>query len=811
MTLRSLPIVVLLACALLPWRVQAQQPSFSPKHGFYDEPLELAITTSDGQDIRYTLDGTEPTADSPLYTEPLRVSSTTVVRAASFVGDARLSFVATATYLFVDDILKQGNSPEGYPDTWGRYTTISGTAVADYEMDPEMTNDPKLRTKIAEGLKSLPVVSIVTAPGNLFSHENDSVTGGIYIFTGPPVGDPTGHGWTRPASVEMFRPSGTTGADFSTTCGLRLHGGHGRLPEKNPKHSFRLVFKEQYGPKSLKQPLFGDGEPAKFDQLVLRCHFGNSWQHWDEGNRKKAQYARDVWARRMQRRMGHTSVNALYVNVFVNGMYWGMYNLAERVDDQFGKDHLGGSKDDIDVIKIEEDGGNHIEASEGTLDAWKQMTALAAVVGGRSPGSVGGDISVATPEEAYQVLQDSLLDIDNFIDYMLINQYGGNTDWDHHNWYAVRRHGTDSQGFRLLCWDSEIIEENVNENVLGKNNGSSFPTGIFHNLLNNDDFARRYLRRAKVVLADDGPLGEASVVELWDSLYNNIHQALYAEAARWGDYRRDVHQYTSRGQLYTVDDQYETERQRLLTQYFPYRNGNVLKQITSLVNIDDFEAPEGWERLTSQMFREWDGNSADSQPKDKNVNVDWNMGVEAGSGTAVAGFGNVEYNRYADISGYDSLVLRGRGGALRVLANRLVDHGPYKQITVNFNDRDPHWDNELGAVVIPLSHIKDAPTNEGVERHDDFVHLHVLKVNWGNSANVSGAYLVPRETPGPDCDVNGDGVVDVADISAIISFMAGDTGNSETDDESPGTRADVNGDGTVDVADISTVISFMAQ
>ena len=121
-------------------------------------------------------------------------------------------------------------------------------------------------------------------------------------------------------------------------------------------------------------------------------------------------------------------MNALYVHLFLNGMYWGLYNLAERVDEQFGKDHIGGDKSDIDVIKIEEDGGNHIEASAGTLDAWNLMTET---------------VTKATDEAYYQQL-DTLLDIDNFIDYMIINQYAGNTDWDHHNWYAIRRHNTEN-------------------------------------------------------------------------------------------------------------------------------------------------------------------------------------------------------------------------------------------------------------------------------------------------------------------------------------------------------------------------------
>ncbi|MBQ1759680.1 MAG: CotH kinase family protein, partial [Prevotella sp.] len=429
-------------------------------------------------------------------------------------------------------------------------------------------------------------------------------------------------------------------------------------------------------------------------------------------------------------KLGRTSVNALYVHLFLNGMYWGLYNLAERVDEQFGKDHIGGDKSDIDVIKIEEDGGNHIEASAGTLDAWNLMTET---------------VTKATDEAYYQQL-DTLLDIDNFIDYMIINQYAGNTDWDHHNWYAIRRHNTEnalSEGFRFLCWDSEIILENERENVLSKNNGAQSPTGIFQQLLRNDDFARRYLRRAKQLLKDDGLLGQESVVAVWDSLYHTISTALYDEAARWGDYRRDVHRWQTAGQLYTVDNHYMAERNRLLTQYFPVRTDNVLNQITSYVNIDDFEMPDGWEPLMASMFHEWDGSGINAKPLDKQVKVDWNFNTNAGGGTAIAGFVNVDHNQFADLSAYDKLVLRGTGDGLRILANRLVAHGPWKQINVSFNSYDPYWDSDLQAIVLPLEDLKNAPTNEGRTRNDAFVHLNALKVDWSSMVNVRGAYLIP--------------------------------------------------------------------
>ena len=708
---------------LLATMMAEAQPKFSKPHGLYsDRSITVAI---EGTDVHYTLDGSTPTAASQRYTEPLHLEQSTVVRAVEVIGDS-LSPVATATYIFTSSVLAQPDNPKGYPDTWGEYTQIWGTATADYGMDPEMTGNRQLAQKIVNGLSDLPILSIVTDRDNLFSHEPDEETGGIYIFTGPPVGDATGHGWTRPASIELI--GGPQNHDLSTTCGLRLHGGHGRLAEKNPKHSFRLVFKEMYGPKTLQYPVFGDDEPSKFDQLVVRCHFGNAWQHWSESNRTKAQYTRDVWARRMQRRISGLGVNALYVHLFLNGMYWGLYNMAERVDEQFGKDHLGGKKSDIDVVKIEEDGGNHIEAAEGTLDAWEQMVETAT--------------RAATDESAYQQL-DTLLNVDAFIDYMLINQYGGNTDWDHHNWYAIRRRGEDSQGFRFLCWDTEIIFESARENVLSKNNGNAFPTGIFQNLLHNDDFARRYLRRAKELLAKDGLLGEQSVVEVWDSLYNTISGAIYAEAARWGDYRRDVHQWQSRGQLYTVDNHYMAERQRLLTEYFPVRTDNVLSYIMNYVDIDDFEAPDDWTKFTASMFHEWNGTGANAEPTATTVNTEWNLNRNVNGGGTVAGFSSVSYKLFADVSLYDKLVLRGKGSGLRILANRLTDHGPYKQIIVSFNSSDPYWDTALQAVVLPLTDLKTTTTNEGKTRNDSFVHINAMKVNSGSNANVTAAYLVP--------------------------------------------------------------------
>ena len=248
------------------------------------------------------------------------------------------------------------------------------------------------------------------------------------------------------------------------------------------------------------------------------------------------------------------------------------------------------------------------------------------------------------------------------------------------------------------------------------------------------------------------------MVELWDSLYNTVAKAVYVESARWGDYRRDVHQYNGGSYpLYTVDDHYMSERNRLLTEYFPKRSNIALTNINTYVQnltgtyFDDWEVPSHWVSMTASMFHEWDGTGADAQPLDKQINVEWKLNMSAGSGDAVMMSGNVSHNQYADLTPYDTLVLRGTGSGLRVIANRLVDHGPYKQIVISFNENNPYWNAEWQAIFLPLADLSKTLTNEGVEREDDFVHVNALKVEYGGGGvNLRNAYLVPSAAQGVD-------------------------------------------------------------
>ena len=568
--------------------LRAEAPTFSIPHGIYHEAFRLSITSPvQGATLYYTDDGSDPREKGQLYDGSLNINSTKVIRSAVLVGDTVWSDVATASYIFPQSLLSQGNKPFGYPQYWGKYCQISGIAIADYEMDPEITGNKTYSTYVTEGIQTLPIVSLVTDRGNLLNSENDSIKGGIYIYTGCPVGDGTGRGWERPVSFELI--GGSANYDLTVDCCLKLHGGHGRLPEKNPKHAFRLHFKGDYGPKSLKYRVFGKRAPKKFDALVLRTFFGYSWQHWDNAQRNKAQYARDLWTRETQAKFGDPISTGQYVHLFLNGLYWGMYNLCERVDSKYCSNRFGGLEEDWDVAEVDGGAGNYHAAIpvSGTIDAWNRMADLIYDLPNHSSYMhLIGCGSDGKPNVKYP----PLLDVDNFIHFMLINLYGGNTDWDHHNWYAYRDRVWEAEGFRFICWDSENVLVSPTENLTNKNNRGC-PTGFLNRLMKQGIFAHHFHEEAQKALTHGGPLTPESALATWDSLSNVIELALWDEAARWGDYRRDVHPYTSQGSLYKPDGTYASERTRLLKQYFPVRTDNFIQQLRNKGWFPKAEAP----------------------------------------------------------------------------------------------------------------------------------------------------------------------------------------------------------------------------
>ena len=272
---------------------------------FLNEEAKHNFTLIAGSDSGL-LDGSEPTAvNGTECSAPLWITNTTILRSAAFKERARVTVVATHSYIFPDQVLRQPNEPPGFPTgprAWRGQPSV-------YEMDPRVVDDPLYRDRMKDALKSLPVISLVCNRDHLFGARH-----GLYLHSME-----RGETWEHPCSAEMILPDG--GTAFQTDCGLRIQGNYNRIPDKSPKHSFRLLFKEKYGPSKLHYQMFPDSPVKKFDTLVLRADYNNSWIHWDPAGRTRAQRTRDAWMKDSQRAMGWVAGHNRYVHLFIDGLY----------------------------------------------------------------------------------------------------------------------------------------------------------------------------------------------------------------------------------------------------------------------------------------------------------------------------------------------------------------------------------------------------------------------------------------------------------------------------------------------------------
>jgi hypothetical protein len=529
---------------------------FSVERGFFDQPFEVALSTATpGTTIRYTTDGSAPSLDhGTAYAQPVSLSETTILRAAAFRDGYVPTRVATHSYMFLADVLTQDGS--GLPETWGTFVFGSdevpqGDPVpANYEIDPEVVNDPRYRDTFLQDLRSLPTLSLVLTPDDLW-HES---TG---IYSNPVEEGPE---WERAGSVELVDAAGVS--QFQVDAGVRIHGGFGRRPSATAKHSFRLFFRGIYGATELDYPWFGDDYPSQFDTIVLRANYNYSWAR---GNRGGVQTGKDYtvvndrWAAVTQTEMGGLAPRGTYVHLYVNGLYWGVYNPTERPDASFQALHRGGREEQYDVQ-------NHEGLVAGDRTAWSDLRRAVR----------------ANPLDLAAV--ESQLDLDNFIHYMILNQFGGNTDWPQNNWYASRRRA-EGEKWQFHSWDAEFFFVEPRVDRINSIDASG-PGELFLQLLESDEFRLRFADRIQQHLFNGGVLTPERNIERLDELAAIVDRAVVGESARWGDaWMNQVDPPRTR------DDDWLPRLEELRSEYFPARNALVDEQYRRRGIYPDIDAP----------------------------------------------------------------------------------------------------------------------------------------------------------------------------------------------------------------------------
>ncbi len=562
--------------------------AFSPERGFYDEPLYVTLTC-DTPDviIYYTTDGRDPrnpTGPLPtgsVYGEPILVYRTTCLRACAVKADWMSSGTQTNTYFFLSDIIRQ--SPQGQPPSSSWPSGSVNGQVLDYGMDPDVVDDPKYADLIDDALLSIPSISLVTNVSHLF----DSQTG-IYVNA-----HNQGQAWERPVSVELIDPNGSDG--FQIDGGVRIRGGYSRSGG-NPKHAFRLFFRAEYGPSKLRFPLFGAEGADAFECIDLRTSQNYSWSFEGGNSDSHDTFVREVFSRDTQRDMDQPYTRSRYYHLYLNGHYWGLYQTQERSEASYAESYFGGAKDDYDVIKSRAgNGGYDIEATDGTLAAWRRLWDAA-----RSGFDNDEDyyrVQGLNPDGTPNPDHERLLDIDNLIDYMLCTYYVGDPDGPVSAWARVANNfygiydRTHPDGFTFFRHDAEHSLYDLDESRLfaatttavGSQFNQSNPLWTHLQLTVHPEYRLRFADRVYRFFFNEGVLTPQRCAERFMTRANEIDLAIIAESARWGDAKRSMPR--------TRDGDWRPDIDRMIAHYFPARTDVVLNQFKSHRWYPSFDPP----------------------------------------------------------------------------------------------------------------------------------------------------------------------------------------------------------------------------
>ena len=515
---------------------------FSEAHGYKTAPFALVITCPDdpAADIRFTLDGTAPTASSARYVSPVTIPSTTVVRAAVVNPSAVLQRESAATYIFLDHVLAQAPSTASPGGGFPASGAVNNQAMR-YGMRTDLVSDPAARAKMLNGFtNSIVTISISIDPANLFNAST-----GIYVNVSG-----RGEAWERQGMVEQIDPVNGAVNEFVAPMGLRIRGAASRT-SNYPKHSFRLFFRSEYGRKRVEFPFFGDEGASSFRRMDLRCSQNYAWANnpTEAWGWMRDAFVTETFERDAQRDVGQPYTRSRYCNLFINGIYWGLYQTQERADDHFAATYLGGESEDYDAYNVN-------ELNSGSDDARQALYNM--MMSGFSSNDAYLRALGRNPDGTRNPGYPVYLDVTNLILRTQIGHYSADGDspcsiWSRkpNNYFALYDHTEASTGFKWFCHDGEHAlgmgaKYASNTGLVGDETCNPVEWGVFSGIGNfNSNWLNHELMKNaeyRIVWADlfrrhffpGGALSTTNNVMRFRARMAEIDDAIVNEAARWG-------------------------------------------------------------------------------------------------------------------------------------------------------------------------------------------------------------------------------------------------------------------------------------
>ncbi len=444
-------------------------PVFSLPGGAYKYGIFLTISNNDPNDsIFYTTDGSEPTRHDNYYEGKFLIDKTTTLRAKAF---------------------QSGKIP-------------GETMTRSYVIGKE---------------SELPIVLISTDPENLFDDES-----GIYVKgenaedEHPYFGANFWEDWEKPAHVEYYNQSDNQ--SFSIDAGIKIYGNYSR---GHPQKSISIFARSKYGDKSINARLFENSPLDKFEAIVLR-NSGNEWV--GEGHQSGVMF-RDLFMTSVARSVDVDAQAGRPVIVYINGKYWGIHNMREKINEHFIADNHNYEPEQINLLE-----GN-ARIIQGSSKHYIELRKFLR----------NNDI---TRDENYEQLK-TMMDIDEFIHYCVLQIHYFNGDWPGNNikfWRPSVKNGK----WRWIMFDTDFgyglwnNDEKINHKTMDfatTTEGENWPnppwsTFLLRTLLKNEEFKFRFINTFADLL--NTSLLPDSMIARLTIHKEEISSEMHSHIERWG-------------------------------------------------------------------------------------------------------------------------------------------------------------------------------------------------------------------------------------------------------------------------------------
>lgn len=472
----------------------------------YQPESLLILPTAEGAKTHYTLDGSTPTSESPVYTAPLVLLSQRGL-------PAPLSLIPT--------------NPPTAPEVW-RWQPPRGpvrrTSVVRFQQFQGTTplGAAGARTfLVGPSHGPLPVLSLATDAEHFFGFERGIYVPGLIHEQNPDWTWSWGTGnyrqdgkdWERPVHVEWFEADGRP--MLAQNAGVRIHGsGSAALPHK----SLRLYAKEDYGPELFSAPVFPGSNLRDFKRLIVRT----------SGQDLLWSKIRDCALQRMLRETRLALQDCRPTVVYLNGEYWGLHELRERYDEYYISSHY--PVDRKKVVILEGDGVLDV-GSNGDELHYRELVDFVR------------DHDPAVPEHYAHVL--TRMDVEDFIDYQVAQLYFSNNDWPDNN-VKLWRHrvsfdasappGADGR-WRWLLYDLDAalaggpMEDSLRR-VLTSGDLPERSVLLLRRLLRNPEFRERFVSR--FLWHIEHTFAPARALAHLDAVAGEVGGEMATHVDRWG-------------------------------------------------------------------------------------------------------------------------------------------------------------------------------------------------------------------------------------------------------------------------------------